>query len=94
MSSKLEEAVFGIKQKAGSKRPEAARVRAALDAIRPTLIADGGNVELEQIDPDGTVCLVFQGECRACPSLELTFRRIIEPLLCAEVPEIHSIRTQ
>ena len=92
MSAKsLEEAVFGSKPAETRDLPDPAKVRAALDAVRPALLADGGNVELQGIDSDGTVRLVLQGECRACPSVEMTFRRILEPHLKAKIPEIQNI---
>ena len=91
MRSRLGEAVSGIKQGRRGTLPAPHKVRAALDLVRPGLLADGGNVEFQRIDPDGTVRLVLQGECRNCPSAEMTFRLVIEPILKAEVPEISSI---
>ena len=38
----------------------------ALDRIRPGLAADGGNVELRQIEADGTVRVELQGACAPC----------------------------
>ena len=90
-SSRLEEAVFGIKPADKRDRLDPLKIRAALDMVRPALLADGGNVELAAIDGDGTVRLTLQGECRSCPSVEMTFRRIIEPILKAEVPQIQNI---
>jgi Fe-S cluster biogenesis protein NfuA len=42
-------------------------VEAVLDKIRPSLIADGGNVELVAVDDDGTVKLRLTGACAGCP---------------------------
>jgi Fe-S cluster biogenesis protein NfuA len=56
-------------------RPE---VEAFLDSVRPGLLADGGNVELCGIDPDGTVRIALQGECARCPAQLATLRVAIE----------------
>lgn len=53
-------------------------VEAALDRLRPGLVADGGNLELLGIDPDGTVRIVLQGECAECPAQPATLRIALE----------------
>ncbi len=74
-----------------ARRPQEAEVRAALDKVRPGLIADGGNVELASIDADGTVRLSLQGECSQCPAAEMTIRQVIEPVLRSQVIGITAI---
>lgn len=74
-----------------ARRPQEAEVRAALDKVRPGLIADGGNVELASIDADGTVRLSLQGECSQCPAAETTIRKVIEPVLRSQVIGITAI---
>ena len=74
-----------------ARHPQEAEVRAALDKVRPGLIADGGNVELAGIQPDGTVRLSLQGECSRCPAAEMTLRHAIEPVLRSQVPGIAEI---
>ena len=91
MTSKLEEQVFGGKPATQRGLPEPAKVRAVLDALRPGLLADGGNVELAGVEKDGTVRLKLQGQCRTCPSVEMTFRRVLEPALMAEIPQITAV---
>jgi len=77
------------------KRPAAAatpqRVREALDAVRPGLIADGGNVEVIGVDEDGTVRVVLQGACAVCPSAAATLRLVIEPRVTRQVPGATSV---
>lgn len=53
-------------------------VEAFLDLVRPGLIADRGNVELAGVDSDGTVRVIFQGECAQCPAQLATLRVAIE----------------
>jgi Fe-S cluster biogenesis protein NfuA len=76
---------------AGTSTPSTVRVRAALDGIRPGLIADGGNVELASIDEDGTVVVVLQGACSVCPAAEMTVRLVIERHLRRVVPGVTSV---
>jgi Fe-S cluster biogenesis protein NfuA len=61
--------------------PKPEEVRAALDVLRPGLLADGGNVELVSVDDDGTVHVALQGACADCPAQEMTLRHVLEPQL-------------
>jgi Fe-S cluster biogenesis protein NfuA len=67
------------------------RVEAALDRIRPALIADGGNVELLGVAGDGTVRLELQGACASCPAQSATLLYGIEPALRREAPGIRGV---
>jgi Fe-S cluster biogenesis protein NfuA len=67
------------------------RVEMALDALRPALIADGGNVELLDVAEDGTVCVVLQGACATCPAQSATIRFGVEAALRAQIPEITAV---
>ncbi len=67
------------------------RVEAALDRIRPALIADGGNVELLDVAGDGTVRLELQGTCASCPAQAATLRYGIEPALRREVAGVEAV---
>lgn len=57
------------------------RVEATLDRLRPGLLQDGGNVEVLEVEDDGTVRLEFQGACATCPAQAATLRHAIEPEL-------------
>jgi len=67
------------------------RVRAALQGIRPSLQADGGDVELVGVSPDGVVTVRLTGLCRGCPMSELTLRLGIERSIKKEVPEVKRV---
>lgn len=71
--------------------PKHSAVRAGLDAIRPGLLADGGNVELLEVEEDGTVLVQLQGACATCPSAGLTLTEVIEPRLRDLVPGVRSV---
>ncbi|AOY84930.2 NifU family protein [Moorena producens JHB] len=62
-------------------------VETVLDEMRPYLMADGGNVELVELDGP-TVKLRLQGACGSCPSSTMTLRMGIERRLKEFIPEI------
>jgi Fe-S cluster biogenesis protein NfuA len=62
------------------------RVLAVLDAVRPYLQADGGDVELVDITSSGTVLVRLQGACGTCPSSTYTLKMGIEEQLRQNVP--------
>lgn len=55
--------------------------------IRPMLRADGGNVRFIDMD-DGTVYLLLEGACKACPSSHITLKSGIERMLMHWIPEV------
>ncbi|MFG3817840.1 NifU family protein [Limnothrix redekei] len=65
-------------------------VETTLDELRPYLMADGGNVELVEIDGP-VVKLRLQGACGSCPSSAMTLRMGIERRLKEVIPEIAEI---
>ncbi|MBF2055700.1 MAG: NifU family protein [Cyanobacterium sp. T60_A2020_053] len=65
-------------------------VEQVLDELRPYLMADGGNVELVEIDGP-TVKLRLQGACGSCPSSAMTLRMGIERRLREYIPEIAEV---
>ena len=66
------------------------KVEAVLDKIRPSLEADGGNVELVEVN-DGTVKLRLVGACAGCPMSTMTLKMGIEKVLKQEIPEIKEV---
>ncbi len=62
-------------------------VENVLDELRPYLMADGGNVELAEIEGP-TVKLKLQGACGSCPSSAMTLKMGIERRLREKIPEI------
>ncbi|MGD8537757.1 MAG: NifU family protein [Candidatus Aminicenantes bacterium] len=65
-------------------------VEKALDKIRPALMADGGNVELVDVE-DGVVKVRLMGACGGCPMSQMTLKMGIERLLKQEIPEIKEV---
>nr|MDJ0648032.1 NifU family protein [Xenococcaceae cyanobacterium MO_188.B19] len=61
-----------------------------LDELRPYLMADGGNVEL--VDIEGPIVkLRLQGACGSCPSSTMTLKMGIERRLREKIPEIAEV---
>jgi len=67
------------------------RVEAALEKIRPSLQADGGDVELVEVTPEGVVKVRLTGACSGCPMSEMTLQMGIGRALKEEVPEVKEI---
>jgi Fe-S cluster biogenesis protein NfuA len=65
-------------------------VEKVLDDLRPYLMADGGNVELVELDGP-VVKLRLQGACGSCPSSAMTLRMGIERRLREFIPEIAEV---
>jgi len=63
------------------------KVQKIIDKIRPSLQADGGDVELV----DGIVTVKLQGACAGCPMSQMTLKNGIERLVMQEIPEIKSV---
>lgn len=65
-------------------------VETVLDELRPYLMADGGNVELVEIEGP-IVRLRLQGACGSCPSSTMTLKMGIERRLREYIPEIAEV---
>lgn len=66
------------------------KVEAALEQIRPALLADGGDVELLDVN-DGVVTLKLTGACGGCPMATMTLKFGIEQVLKQQVPEVKEV---
>ena len=66
------------------------KVEAALAMIRPALQADGGDVELLEVN-DGTVKVKLTGHCAGCPMASMTLKDGIERVIREEVPEVKEV---
>ncbi len=69
------------------------KVEAALDKIRPQLQADGGGVELVDVDDNGIVRVKLTGACGGCPMAQMTLKQGIERVLKMQVPEVKSVES-
>ncbi|CDM98021.1 MAG: NifU family protein [Limnospira sp. PMC 1291.21] len=67
-------------------------VETVLDELRPYLMADGGNVEVVELDGP-IVRLRLQGACGSCPSSTMTLKMGIERRLRERIPEIAEVES-
>ncbi|MCI0512714.1 NifU family protein [candidate division KSB1 bacterium] len=66
------------------------KVQAVLEEIRPSLQADGGDVELIAVQ-DGIVKVKLTGHCHGCAMSQVTLKMGIERLLRQRLPEIQRV---
>jgi Fe-S cluster biogenesis protein NfuA len=66
------------------------KVEAVLNQIRPSLAADGGNVELVDAT-DGIVKVRLTGACGGCPMASMTLKHGVERVLKERVPEVKEV---
>ena len=69
------------------------KVEAALNKVRPSLQADGGDVQLIDVDEDGVVKVKLQGACAGCPMSQMTLKMGIEKILKQNVPEVSKVES-
>lgn len=67
------------------------RVAEALDAFRPQLNADGGDMEFLGIDGENKVHLKLTGACGGCPMATMTLKMGIERYLKETCPEVAEV---
>ena len=68
------------------------KIKKALDKIRPSLQADGGDVEFVSFNKDtGVVEVSLKGMCAGCPMAEMTLKQGIEVEIKKSVPEVKEV---
>jgi Fe-S cluster biogenesis protein NfuA len=69
------------------------KVEGALEKVRPSLQADGGDVQLVDVDEEGVVKVMLKGACAGCPMSQMTLKMGIEKILKQNIPEITSVES-
>jgi len=64
------------------------KVRAMLNNVRPSLQADGGDVEFVDVTDDGIVKVRLKGACGSCPMAQITLKMGIEKYLKEKIPGV------
>lgn len=67
------------------------KVQATLNEIRVALQQDGGDIELVDVEEDGTVKVELQGACRGCPYSQMTLTGYVEKVLKERVPGVKKV---
>ena len=68
-----------------------AEVEKVLQLVRPALQADGGDVELVDVTPEGVVSVRLKGACGSCPMSTMTLKMGIERTLKEKIPAVKSV---
>ena len=72
-----------------------AQVLEAVEAIRPALQSDGGDMRILNVDEEGGVVdIELLGACGGCPMSNLTLKAGIERILKDRVPGLTEIRAK
>jgi len=67
------------------------QVQEVIEKVRVHLQSHGGDVELVEVDEDGTVQVRLQGACKGCPMAQQTMSMGIERVLKEEIPEVQAV---
>ncbi len=74
-----------------AKHPLWDQVAFVIERIRPSVQADGGDIELVEVTPSNSVRIRMHGACVGCPSASMTLRMGIERNLQDRVPGITAV---
>jgi Fe-S cluster biogenesis protein NfuA len=67
------------------------KVDEAIKDIRPSLQADGGDVEVFEVTEEGVVKVRLMGACYGCMMSQVTLKNGIESYLKQKVPEVKKV---
>lgn len=68
-----------------------AGVLEAIDAIRPALQADGGDIVFRELDAEGVVHVELVGACGTCPVSTMTLKAGVERIIMDRVPGVTEV---
>ena len=69
------------------------QVEAVIEIVRPAIQADGGDIELIEVDEaSGVVTVQLQGACVSCPASTVTLKAGIERIMRDRVPGVTEVR--
>jgi len=71
--------------------PVEADVVQAIDAIRPALQADGGDIVFRDVDDTGVVHVELVGACGTCPISTMTLKAGVERIIKDRVPGVSAV---
>jgi Fe-S cluster biogenesis protein NfuA len=67
------------------------KAEAAIDNIRPYMMADGGNIRGLEITEDMIVKVELQGACGECPMSSMTMKAGVEDAIKRALPEVRAV---
>ena len=65
----------------------------AIEAIRPALQSDGGDIVFRNLDEDGVVHVTLVGACGSCPVSMMTLKGGVERIIMDSVPGVTEVVT-
>ena len=68
------------------------KVQKAIAEVRPNLQADGGDIELVDVE-SGVVKVKLKGACAGCPMSAMTVKWGVENFLKKKIPEVAKVET-
>lgn len=68
------------------------RIKEVLEAIRPAMLLDGGDIEFDSYDEvSGVLKVRFLGSCAGCPFAQMTLKQGVEKAVRKEVPAVKKV---
>jgi Fe-S cluster biogenesis protein NfuA len=67
------------------------KILRAIQDVRPSLQADGGDIELVSVSDDGIVSVRLTGACGSCPMSTMTLKMGVENYLKKIIPEVKEV---
>ena len=71
--------------------PDLESIQKAIQDVRPSLQADGGDIELVSVSDDGKVTVRLKGACGSCPMAVMTLKQGVEAYLKKVVPDVTEV---
>ena len=68
-----------------------ARIREALTELRPFLEADGGDITLDEVTPDGVARVRLHGACLGCAMVPMTMKAGVEEAIKRVAPTVKRV---
>jgi Fe-S cluster biogenesis protein NfuA len=66
-------------------------VNTAIQDVRPSLQADGGDIELISVSDEGKVTVRLKGACGSCPMAIMTLKQGVEAYLKKVIPDVTEV---
>jgi Fe-S cluster biogenesis protein NfuA len=83
-----------FKRATDHSNPNASAVEEILAELRPAFRADGGDLTLISITPDGRVILRAHGSCSGCSASVLTLQGAVSPRLKERLPWVTGVELE
>jgi len=69
------------------------QVQSAINDVRPSLQADGGDIKLVSVTEENVVMVELQGACSGCPMSQMTLKQGVETYIKRKIPEVKSVES-